>query len=347
MSEIIALNSLNDLLSALAVLCIVIAVGMVIRRVIIIHLRRFVSSTENKFDDLSVLALETLGFRFYLILAVFISLFIAIELPNEYEAIIVPAFAVFISIYVIFILTRTVDFLANLLLTKLKDKQKDWVTLIPSIKLLVKIILVVFVGIFTLSNIGIDVTALLAGVGIGGLAVAFASQKILADLFSAFVIFFDKPFSVGDVIVTDDISGRVERVGLKTTHVRAISGELIIVSNESLVNTIVRNLESRPFRRIKTTIPIAYGESRDELNKASEIIKKAIQGHKKTEFSYTSISHFGERALMFETVYKVVDSTFNESMDIRHQIHIEILDKLQKAGVDLGYPIEISLRKSK
>lgn len=347
MGDFFVVNTSGDLFMAVAVVCVVIALGFAIRKIALTHLRILVGQTQNKFDDIPIVALETLGWRFYTGLAILVALETTVNFPETVSGIITAAFVLFLATYFIILSIRVIDALAQIYLENLSDDQKQVATLIPSVKLLLKIVVTIFVVIFAFSNIGINVTALLAGLGIGGLAIAFASQKILADLFSAFVIFFDKPFTVGDFIVTDDIKGTIEKVGLKTTQIRAFSGEKIMVTNESLVNANVHNLADVSFRKLTTTVPVAYGTSQAELDLVVKIVQEVISKQKNARPSVVSVAEFGEHAIMFEVAFKVMGATFDEAMQIRHKVHLDILDALEKADIELGYPIEIGLRRGK
>ena len=250
-------NTLANIISAIVILLGIIGAGVIIRTVVIGRIARVAKKTDNRIDDLILFVLRSLKVRFYTVLAILAALSFAISLPDTYETIIRGAFIIFIGFEVIRVLFRVTDFLVTEYIKKLGDAQETIATVIPALSVLAKSIVAVIISTFVLSNLGINVTTLLAGLGIGGVAVAFALQKILADLFSTFVIFFDKPFSAGDFITSGGISGTVERVGIKTTHIRSVTGEKIIVPNQSLVDSQVLNTADLSERRVTLRIPIA------------------------------------------------------------------------------------------
>ena len=334
-------NTLANIISAIVILLGIIGAGVLIRTVVIGHIARVAKKTDNRIDDLILFVLRSLKVRFYTVLAILAALSFAISLPDTYETIIKGAFVIFIGFEVIRVLFRVTDFLVTEYIKKLGDAQETIATVIPALSVLAKSIVAVIISTFVLSNLGINVTTLLAGLGIGGVAVAFALQKILADLFSTFVIFFDKPFSAGDFITSGGISGTVERVGIKTTHIRSVTGEKIIVPNQSLVDSQVLNTADLSERRVTLRIPIAYNTNREKLADIPETIEDIILSRDKTKVKSITITEFDKHAIIFEVIYWVIGVTYDEHTAVRHDIYLDILKEMDTNGITLGYPIAI------
>lgn len=190
--------------------------------------------------------------------------------------------------------------------------------------------------LLVLDNAGVNITTLIAGLGIGGVAVALATQNILGDLFSSLSIVLDKPFEVGDAIVVDEYSGTVEHIGLKTTRLRATSGEQLIFSNSNLLSSRIRNYRRMSERRIDFTIGITYDSDPDKIEAVVALLKDVI-GSRKVRFERAHFKGFGELGLTFEAVYHVLTPDYNEFMDTQQAINLGLLKGLDALGVEMAF----------
>lgn len=192
-----------------------------------------------------------------------------------------------------------------------------------------------------LDNLGVDITALVAGLGIGGIAVALAAQSILSDLFASLTIVLDRPFMVGDFLnLGPDCMGNVENIGLKTTRLRSLSGEQIIISNSDLLAARVRNYGRMFERRIPVIIGVTYQTPRDKLVKIPDIIRAAIEAQEKTRFDRAHFMRFGDFSLDFEYVYYVKSAAYNDYMDANQAINLYIHEAFEKEGIEFAYPMQ-------
>ena len=189
-----------------------------------------------------------------------------------------------------------------------------------------------------LDNLGINVTALVAGLGISGIAVALAAQNILSDLFSSLSIVIDRPFEVGDFVIFDDYMGTVERIGLKTTRLRSLSGEQIVCSNSDLLSTRIRNYKRMAERRVLFTLGVVYGTTPDQLERIPRIIREAVEANPKTRFDRAHFKSYGDSSLDFETVYYVTDPDYNVYMDIQQAINLALYQRFEAEGVEFAFP---------
>ena len=192
--------------------------------------------------------------------------------------------------------------------------------------------------ITALAAFGIDVTALITGLGLGGIAIALAVQNILGDLFAALAIVLDKPFVVGDFIIVDTTMGTVEHVGLKTTRIRSLGGEQIIVSNSELLKSRIRNYKRMEQRRVLFAIDVTYDTSPEVLNRIPGMLREIIEAQVPTRFDRSHLLALAESALRFETVYWVLDADFNKFADIQHAVIVELVRRFKAEQIDFAFP---------
>lgn len=195
----------------------------------------------------------------------------------------------------------------------------------------------VVVVLAVLSNLGVNITAFVASLGIGGIAVALAVQNILADLFASLSIAVDKPFEVGDSISVGDVSGTVERVGLKTTRIRSLGGEQIVMSNAELLKRTVSNFKRLQTRRVALTFGITYDATADEVAAVPPIVKALIEADDKLEFLRAHFKGFGQSSLDFEVIYRVLDADYDLYMDHQQALNLALMRELQQRGISFSF----------
>ncbi|MFW5742484.1 MAG: mechanosensitive ion channel family protein [Spirochaetota bacterium] len=194
--------------------------------------------------------------------------------------------------------------------------------------------------LFLLDNLGFDITAVIAGLGIGGIAVALAAQAMLGDLFSYFVILFDKPFELGDFLVFDDVLGSVERIGVKTTRLRSLGGELIVVSNSDLTSSRVRNYEHMQRRRVVFKVGVVYGTEPESVRAIPGIIESIIRSEELAAFDRAHFASYGDCSLVFEVVYYVASPDYNLYMDVQERINLAIYEAFAERGIEFAFPTQ-------
>lgn len=197
--------------------------------------------------------------------------------------------------------------------------------------------------IIALQNLGINVTSLVAGVGIGGIAIALAVQNILGDLFASVSIMLDKPFIVGDFIIVDEHAGNVENIGLKTTRVRSLSGEQLVFSNNDLLSSRIKNYKQMQERRILFTIGVTYDTPSEKLESIPIIIKEIIDKLEKTRFDRAHFKEFGDFSLNFEIVYYMLVPTYIDYVDAQQAINLELYRRFEKEEIEFAYPTQTIL----
>lgn len=203
-----------------------------------------------------------------------------------------------------------------------------------------KALLWIFGSFIILSNAGIDITSLIAGLGIGGIAVALALQSILGDLFASFVIHIDKPFLVGDFIIVGDKMGVVDKIGIKTTRVRALQGEELVFSNKQLTEAQIQNFKKMRERRVVFTVGVTYETPPKQLQEVPALLRTIIEGQQAVRFDRAHFVRFDDSALTFEMVYYVLSDDYNAYMDTQQQINFEILTAFLERNISLAYPTQ-------
>ena len=214
------------------------------------------------------------------------------------------------------------------------------VTTMSALAFLGKLALWTVALLLILDNMGLDVTALIAGLGVGGIAVALAAQNILGDLFASLSIVMDKPFVLGDFIIVGDYMGTVENIGLKTTRVRSLSGEQLVFPNSDLLGSRIRNFKRMQERRIVFTIGVTYETSLENLRAIPELIKDAIAAQENTRFDRAHFKGFGDSALTYEAVYFMTLPDYTIYMDVQQQINFKLLEQFASRGIEFAYPTQ-------
>jgi small-conductance mechanosensitive channel len=215
-------------------------------------------------------------------------------------------------------------------------------TSIAAVGFIGQLLLWSLVVLLALDNIGVNVTAMVAGLGVGGVAVALAVQNILGDLFASLSIVVDKPFVIGDFIIVDDYMGSVEYVGLKTTRIRSLDGEQIVFSNSDLLKSRVRNYKRMFERRVVFTFNLVYETDADQVELVPQLVREAIEAQDKIRFDRSHFAKFGEQSLAFETVYWVLDPDFNLYMDIHQRIMLRLMREFDRRGICFAIPRQMT-----
>lgn len=205
-------------------------------------------------------------------------------------------------------------------------------------------LLIVSVVLIALSNLGVNIGALVTGLGIGGIAVALAAQNVLGDFLASLSIVLDKPFVIGDYIVVGSEQGEVENIGVKTTRVRSISGEELIFSNKDLLDSRIRNFKRMWRRRVAHTIRLSSTISDEKLQQIPFWVKEIFPQHEKLLFERFHLSGYGDSSLDFQLVFWVEDTDFILYMDLQQRVLLNIFSRLKKEKVDFSYPVRILQR---
>jgi small-conductance mechanosensitive channel len=324
---------------AAAVIIVVALILCVLRRFIHRRLDEYAKRTTTKVDDIVADLLGRMRFWFL----------VATSLYAGSLALTLPAVAarVIRTIAVLALLgqagiwgTALVTFWITRSVKRKLEEDAATATSMAAIGFIIKLVLWAVILLLALDNMGVDITALIAGFGIGGIAVALALQKILGDLFASLSIVIDKPFVIGDFIIVDDLLGTVERIGLKTTRVRSLFGEQLVFSNSDLLNSRIRNYKRMFERRITFSLGVTYQTPHAKLAAIPEMIRTIVEDQAMTRFDRAHFKEYGDFALKFEIVYYVLVPDYNTYMDIQQAINLAIYERFEKEGIEFAYPTQ-------
>jgi small-conductance mechanosensitive channel len=233
-----------------------------------------------------------------------------------------------------------VDFKLNGIIESKRDihEKLQFQTLVSPVKFIALCLLWTLIFLAILDNMGVNVTSLIAGLGIGGVAVALAVQNTLTDLLSALSIALDKPFIVGDFISTAEYSGTVEKIGLKSTRIRSLSGEELVVPNQELLKAKIQNYKKMDERRVVFGFGVLLQTEADQLAKIPTLVQNVIENQQRIRFDRAHFYRFGDSSYDYEVVYYVLSPDYNVYMDIQQQINLAIVQEFQSLGIQFAYP---------
>ena len=331
-------NRIMDYLIALLIFVIGIFIIRVLKSVILRRLKVWSQKTATTIDDFLIRIFEEKLVPLLYFGVLYLS-FMSLTLTPAAGKVITISIAVILTYFGVSLILA----LLNYSLERYWAKKEVDTSRQQSLKGIVTILKVAVWGAgltFLLDNLGFKISALVAGLGIGGIAVALAAQTILGDLFSYFVIFFDRPFEIGDFIIIGDYLGTIEHIGIKTTRVRSLGGEQLVFSNTDLTNSRIRNYKRMEKRRVVFKLGVIYQTTSDQLKEIPGIIKKAIERIENTGFDRAHFSSYGDFSLNFEIVYYVMSGDYNKYMDIQQDINFAIKDEFEKRGIEFAYPTQ-------
>jgi small-conductance mechanosensitive channel len=331
-------NTLERYLISLAIVIVGFLVLRGIKNYVITRIKHVVSKTESNLDDIALQVVEKYGIPIVRVLIIYFSVEL-LELKPSVEKWLNIAYGVVVLYFAVTLLLALVRRLLEAQVMKLENGETK-LKQIGGIMVVLKIV-VWSIGLLVLfSNLGYNVTTILTGLGIGGIAIALAAQNILGDLFNYFVIFFDRPFEVGDFITVDDKKGTVEYIGIKTTRIRSITGEQLIIANSNLTGSRIHNFKRLESRRVVFTIGVVYGLPIEKLKMIPSIIKQIVSTSELVRFDRVHFNRYGDFSLDYEVVFFVDTPDYNTYMDILQQINFDIYEKFASEKIDFAFPTQ-------
>lgn len=330
-------NNIKSYLMALVYFFVLLILFKYFQRFILKRLAKMAKRTKTDIDDTLVKIIQSLRPPFYLFLTFYFSIKFLV-FSGFMEQIINAILIIWITYQVIIAIQILIDYIVKKGLKK--EEEKGTQAAFTLLGKIAKGILWAIGALLVLSNLGINVTSLIAGLGIGGIAIALALQNILGDLFSSFAIYFDKPFVVGDYISLGKHKGVVEHIGIKTTRIRGPQGEEISISNQELTSTRVKNFKKMEERRISFSFGVVYEIQSEKLKQIPKIIESIIKSMKLVRFDRTFFIEFGDSSLLFEVVYFVQTPDFKAYRNVHQEILFKINDTFQQRGIVIAYPTQ-------
>jgi small-conductance mechanosensitive channel len=330
-------NTLQNWLVAVCILLAVFTALKIIQRVVISRLSRLAAKTDNQIDDLLVCMLRQTKLIILLMASAYVASY-AITLKPSLVSMSHKAVILILIVQAGLWASAAISFWLGLTIEKRMEKDASSATTIGLLGFVARLILWVIVLLLILDNLGVNITGLVAGLGIGGIAVALAVQNILGDLLASLSIVLDKPFVIGDFIVVDSLSGTVEHIGLKTTRIRSLSGEQLIFANNDLLKSRIRNYKRMSERRAVFSFGVVYQTPLEKLKLIKEIVRNIIEKAPNTRFDRVHFKEYGDSSLNFEVVYFMTQPDMGLYMDIQETINLEIFRRFQEEGIEFAYP---------
>jgi small-conductance mechanosensitive channel len=331
-------NSVLDYLISLGIFAGGVLVLIIFKNIALSNIKKWAKSTKTEIDDLAIRMIE----KNIMPLLYFGALYLGLQklaLPQSISKIILMIGVIVATIMGIRVLVAIVNYTIVAIMLK-RERSESRARSIKSIGLVIKIVLWGAGIVFLLDNLGFKISAIIAGLGIGGIAVALAAQTILGDLFSFFSILFDRPFEVGDFIIIGEYLGAVEYIGIKTTRIRSLGGEQLIFSNTDLTNSRVRNYKRMNERRVVFKLGVTYSTPYEKMQKIPKIIKQIITNVKDTRFDRAHFFSYGDFNLVIEVVYYVLSPDYNKYMDIQEEINLAVMQAFAKEKIEFAYPTQ-------
>lgn len=331
-------NSLANYLLAVLFLVVVYFIIKLFDRFILDKIDLLIKRFSQSFSKLLKNIIKKRIYPLLYILAVFLS-FRQLKTLSQVDNFINFILMVLSVVFVVLIILDIISYSLKKYWNK-KERSEEQQKVLTVTLFLIKILVWLLAFIFVLDNLEIEITGLITGLGIGGIAIAFAAQTVLTDLFNYFTIFFDKPFDIGDFIITGEYRGTIEHIGLKTTRIRSLSGEQLIISNTDLVNSRINNYKRMQQRRINFSFGLTYDTPLEKLKQVTEIVEEIIKSIDKTEFDRAHFAEYAASSLLFQVVYYVKDSEYKVYMDIQEEINFRLKEEIEKIGLSFAFPTQ-------
>ena len=265
---------------------------------------------------------------------------LAVQLPEPVSARLRQGTAIVLILQVAWWANHAIGFFLSRAFEGRAGEDEEVAAALAAAQLLSRVGLWSLTILVVLRQLGMDITALVAGLGIAGIAVGLALQNVLGDLFASLSIVLDKPFVVGDFIVVDNFAGTVQHVGIKTTRVRALTGEEIVFANADLLKSRVRNMKRMTERRVEFRLGVTYGTPYEKLQRIPGLVREIIESQPHVRFDRGHFKQLGDSALIFEFVYFVTDPDYLLYMDIQQAINLEIYRRFHEEGIDFAFPTQ-------
>ncbi len=338
-------NLVYDWLIAAAVFFAAIIALKVFQAVIAAKLKSLAKKTKTEIDDVIVNAIHTIHWPFYVMVSLYAALkFLEVSaLMDKWANAVILIGVIY---YAVRVIQEFVDIGANKIIKKKIEADETDTQIVEVLSTVIKFLLWVVAVLMLLSNLGYNINSLIAGLGIGGLAVALALQNVLSDLFSAVAIYFDKPFKVGEFIVIGEHMGVVKKIGIKTTRIQTLQGEELIVSNNELTSIRVQNYGRMEKRRVVFSVGVAYDTPHAKLKKIPDMIQGIIEKYRMAKLDRAHLKEFGDSSLNYEVVYYVNAPDYNVYMDTQQAINLDIVEVFEKDKIEIAFPTQtIYLKK--
>ena len=331
-------NTTEAYLIALGILIGGIVLIKIFKTIVLYRLKKWAEKTETTLDDFLIKGIEKsiVPLLYY---GAFYAGITSLTLNPQMKNIVDIVSLALLTFFIVRFVSSTLMFTLTYFIKK-QERGEEKARQLRGMTVLINIFVWVIGIVFLMDNLGFNISAVVAGLGIGGIAIALAAQAILGDLFSYFVIFFDRPFEVGDFITVQDKVGTVEYTGIKTTRIRSLTGEQLVFSNTDLTNSRIHNFKKMAERRVLFRLGVVYQTPAVQLGEISKIVREIIEKHNDVRFDRGHFASYGDFSLNFEFVYFILGSDYVKYMDTQQSINLEIYKEFEKRGIEFAYPTQ-------
>ncbi len=332
-------NTLAGYMNAILIFCIFTVAFALFGFLLLRYFERLANRTKTEFDNVLLEIVRNMRPPFYIFLAGYLGLR-SLNMPEVAERTIFVLIVLWVTWQIITALQLLVDYFVDRAAVD-NTNNRGLQAILVLLSLLAKGGLWIIALLMILSNLGVNITSLIAGLGIGGIAIAFAVKGILEDLFSSFSIYFDKPFEVGDMISVDGEKGTVKKIGIKTTRMKSmITGEEVIMTNKDLTTKKINNFHRMSQRRCTFDLFVTFETDRDKLKRIPHIIQEIVESRKDVEFKRTHLRSFDDSAVRFSVLYYYMSREYVKYLDAHQAILFDIQDAFAAEGIEMAYPTQ-------
>jgi small-conductance mechanosensitive channel len=335
------LNQLaSEIVASVIVFASAIVVGWAVYLIFERYFTRWAEKTKTKIDDVILRNIKAPVYFLVVLIGAYYGLD-TLTFLQPYSALLTAIFTVAEILLVTFIIARVTNVLVDWYAeksTKRGKRRSEHILFL--FKKLTQVAIYVFAFLVVLAVFKIDLSGVVVGLGVGGIAIALALQTLLSDAFSAFSIYFDKPFEIGDFIVVGNYSGTVKKIGLKSTRLQLLQGEELVLSNKELTTASVRNFKNIRKRRIVFTLGVTCDTPLKKLRKIPDIISGIMEKTELAKLERVHFKEFGDFSLNFEVVYYMKVGDYIKYMDTRQEINFAIIEAFEKEGIETAFPTQ-------
>jgi len=331
-------NTILDYIYVIAGIVVAWLVLQVFKKWILTWVKKAAVNSRTNLDDVIISAVEKLviPYVYWVINYIIID---QLRLTPTAKHVLRIAITVITIFYAIRVINHIIQFSVHLYMRR-RNEAEARIFQLNGILNVIKVIVWMLGFLFLLENLGYNVTTIIAGLGIGGIAIALAAQNILSDLFSYFVIFFDKPFEIGDFVVAGSESGNVEQIGIKTSRIRTLGGEELVMPNAELVKAAIHNFKRQQRRRVVFNLRVVYSTSPDVLQQIPGIIKQVITSKENVVYDRAHLQALQDYYINFEVVYNITTADYNLYMDLQQNIFLELLNEFKARKIEFALPVQ-------
>lgn len=332
----------SEVVVSIIIFLLAITIGWIVYSLFKRYLVHWAKETETTIDDQILRNIKAP----IILLALLLGLHYALQplsFLGSYSETISQLFSVAQILVATFIIVRVLNILVSWFGERAKSEKRMSEHLLSILKQILRAIVYLFALFAIMSVFNVDLSGIVVGLGVGGIAIALALQNILADAFSAFLIYFDRPFEIGDYIVIGEYSGTVKKIGIRSTRIQLLQGEELVISNRELTTTSIRNFKKLKKRRVVFKFGVAVDTPLMKLKKIPQLVKEIINDVKLAEFDRAHFSEFGDFTFNFEVIYYIKTPNYQKYMDIKQAINFGLLEAFEKENIVMPYPTQTIL----